>query len=175
MVCLLSQTKEHAWQNADFHALTYCEYHRVRPWELSFSQVFYEGFSLTADFLPWRLKRNFKPRTKRCTNHKKGSPSDSINTIDEQRNTGPKMKRWSGSHFSGPKERKLKNSTQIYTQTGNAESQLKVSTPWKHTTEQARTSQVHPVASDNLWPRSWEISVLVWTLGNLWEKHKRSV
>lgn len=25
-------------------------------------------------------------------NHKKGSPSDSINTIDEQRNTGPKIK-----------------------------------------------------------------------------------
>lgn len=28
----------------------------VRPGELSLSQVFYEGFSLTADFLPWRLK-----------------------------------------------------------------------------------------------------------------------
>ena len=85
------------------------------------------------------------------------------------------------------KKKKSTHATYIFT-----ESQLMALTLWRHTIIWAgelqlpyivspltdcsqltavswgRTSQVHPIAPDGLWPRSWEISVHIRTLGNLW-------
>ena len=96
---------------------------------------------------------------------------------------GAKNQRWTGSCWSGLIEtgqKKEISNTLNFTQnrkcrepTDGADWAGKLQSPlyspcWLIAASWERTSQVHPVACDYLWPRSWDIPAHIRTLENLW-------